>query len=602
MSTRFFFSLLFFFSSFNLYAYVLSTNRYGAELKWANPNRNLRFHVNPENHCPADLMGFNSSPDENLEIIQKSLDQWDSVSSLGMEIVTTTSSDIKSGRNDVLINCDPLFFSGTGVAGVTLTTSREKTGEIVESNILINGRFNFSTDRLSYDGLAKLNYLGNVLTHEFGHAIGLDHGQTYRSSMFFELSAAQEELHSDDIAAAQVYYPKLPQTGVLSGKIVGGSDAIPIFGAYVEAVSEKTGLPVAGIPSKQDGSFEIRGLPDDDRYFLKVSRLKYKQSLPEYYASVKDDYCLGGESFKTSFFQSCRSREEGKPQAFSIQDKKVDVGKVSIQCGIETPYEYRVNKQGTVYLDLKSTYGGIGKSFVGYFSKREMLLDSYDEFEIDLTHLDVNNFLGAYFAGRFTGQHFFSPLNLKVSVYRYDGQIQEQVYPGNQDDYFLEDGLINLQKDFRIPISSDPFQNRFLVRVVPQSIDEFLESNFYDKKLIYPSLSRFEEDDFYYLALFHLMDENLNLINGPKYRHSDNAQCLDAPNSYRSAAGTQLSFEVPTDSSSRDLASESPLSCGSIALIGGNGPGGWPLLVLGPWLLLFLLKQNRTVKSLSFCS
>jgi len=80
---------------------------------------------------------------------------------------------------------------------ITLTTYNDITGEMIDTDIIINGEmpFSISGERNKYD-------LDTVLTHELGHVLGLDESEISGSTMFPDTRRGEtdrRELSTDDI-------------------------------------------------------------------------------------------------------------------------------------------------------------------------------------------------------------------------------------------------------------------------------------------------------------------------------------------------------------------------------------------------------------------
>ena len=93
-------------------------------------------------------------------------------------------------------------------------------GEIVGFDLAIN-----STDHTwAVDGRTDANDLLNTLSHEIGHALGIDHSPDVAMATMYPSSPAGEvhkrDLHDDDIAAAEYLYgdtPTEPTAGCSTG-------------------------------------------------------------------------------------------------------------------------------------------------------------------------------------------------------------------------------------------------------------------------------------------------------------------------------------------------------------------------------------------------
>jgi hypothetical protein len=151
------------------------------------------------------------------------------------------------------------------------------TGEIIESDIFFNSRFNWSTATPGQTGRFDLE---SVAVHEVGHLLGLGHsalGETEilpaggrrviaSGSVMFPISfgsanLADRELQPDDIAGVSDIYPASgyrARTGAARGRIT--MNGRPIFGAHVVAFNPATGMLIGGFTVNADGEVEITGL------------------------------------------------------------------------------------------------------------------------------------------------------------------------------------------------------------------------------------------------------------------------------------------------------------------------------------------------------
>lgn len=102
-----------------------------------------------------------------------------------------------------------------GTIAITVATFDSLTGEIFDADIELNTfdaarnptGFNFSTTRTADSMSADLQ---TILTHEFGHFLGLAHSESERAVMWFEagLGEARRDLTSDDAAGMCTIYPE----------------------------------------------------------------------------------------------------------------------------------------------------------------------------------------------------------------------------------------------------------------------------------------------------------------------------------------------------------------------------------------------------------
>lgn len=115
-------------------------------------------------------------------------------------------------------------FDETSLA-VTVNTFNDISGEILDADINVNGEFRWRTD-----GSTGFFDIQNVMTHEFGHFVGLNHSPVRSSTMAADARLAEtgkRTLENDDIAGIRFLYPEAanpiinPGDVDLSGRVDG---------------------------------------------------------------------------------------------------------------------------------------------------------------------------------------------------------------------------------------------------------------------------------------------------------------------------------------------------------------------------------------------
>lgn len=219
-----------------LLAALLPTRAFGFEtlgMSW--PTGRINYRVNP-NFPDLDLSG---TPQQQAELITCSADCWREQTELDLRFVylgTTNASgfDERDGANVVswsdanggaalaitivsgvrnrIIGFDTVFFSTSGTRANQWNGPRDPTGNAMD--------------------------LRGLATHEFGHALGLDHSDIRAATMFASaLNRGQHlrTLHADDIAGGEsLYETRLganPATRILeiepvSGSTSGGNEVV----------------------------------------------------------------------------------------------------------------------------------------------------------------------------------------------------------------------------------------------------------------------------------------------------------------------------------------------------------------------------------------
>jgi hypothetical protein len=320
--------------------YVINRGTNGANVTWSTRISAITIYV--------DLANVSSeNQTQYWGVIQNSITEWNNYSKIKIvpSLRNGNNQSLGNGKNELTFSDNTRWSWGNGVIGMTQLQYSQSSGQIIEADVGIN------LSMLNLDSSSE-NYLGNVITHELGHVLGLSHNEVYNSTMFHLSFQGQSTLSADDISGIHAIYPISNTRGYIQGKVVGGQDKIGIFGAYVYAVSAKNGYTTAVI-SEADGQFQIKGLNPNDIYHLYIRPIFNTQTLPDFYSSAKKDFCSGGAVYRGSFFQTCFAEDIGLPQniVLTASAPTIDVGNISINCDLDLPQ---------TYLDTKPTVGNIG--------------------------------------------------------------------------------------------------------------------------------------------------------------------------------------------------------------------------------------------------
>lgn len=572
--------------------YVHNISPSGNKVHWSSSSTTIDVYVNSSNG-----QSINDSAVQSIAV--DSVNEWNNLSNITIRKNSTAGSG-QSSLNEIYFSTDPTVFNGSGVVGITEVTYKNNSGEILEADILLNDNFTFSTD-ISAD-----SYLGNVITHEMGHFLGLGHSQVAGSSMFYSLSLGQSELHPDDQAGAYSIYPTgNPNKVSLSGKIIGSNKLIEVFGTHVEAVSVTTGKVDGSAISDLDGTFKIDGLRKNDQYLLYTKPI-VKVGLPTKYNTAKSNFCESGKSYRGSFFQSCGSTSEGFPQSINL-NSSINVGNVTIRCGFDVPTDYMQTKGTTPpSFDLMAHVpDGIGNVFTGYFSAQEIANPlSADYFRIDFSNESWPATGDLYLELKVTNQTFNSAYKANVSVKR--NSSTTIIAPK----YVREsDGWLNIDTVAHIPISrADMSDNDFEIKISPESMisPSFPTGIPLTKIEYFPGDSDFEDALSLYLVTATIVKSNgdgsYSNVFSRQDQLSDNTLCPDAVNTYSLTKYTTTG-NTQTTNASRSKTDKGILGCGSIDTnsdAGGSGPTGFFIgLILSLLLCDFTAKMINRLRARS---
>lgn len=259
-------------------------------------NRRVLYEIDDAG-C-ADAAGFNG-PINEFEAIQNSFSNWRNVheSEIDFEFAGSTTNAVTnaSDNRNVLrwVNSN----IASGVFAVTITTFDTTAGQITDADMELNDR-DFTWDTHGPNGTGGQfgrAMIENVVTHEVGHVVGLDHPNNAQSTMFYSSGpglVSQSSLEADDLAPLIEDYTNAgvpaPDLGNVLGSVTDGSN--PKFGVYVTLVDVSTGANVVGHASEGTpgpftlGDFEINNVPPGN--YMAFACPVNKSALGSYYGTA----------------------------------------------------------------------------------------------------------------------------------------------------------------------------------------------------------------------------------------------------------------------------------------------------------------------------
>lgn len=190
----------------------------------------------------------NARPDMQ-DIIARAFGEWTSIGGASLSFASAGVVDGatagKDGQNSITLADD--LFANQHFYAIT-TNWYDDSGHLAEADIQIDGG--------ALKGSCDVQQL---VTHEIGHMLGLDHSGVLSSIMYPYVGKDGTGLDSDEtIAIAEMYPKSKPAGATLEGRVMG--DTGPIFAAQVVALN-RMGEPVATALTDQQGNFSIDGLP-----------------------------------------------------------------------------------------------------------------------------------------------------------------------------------------------------------------------------------------------------------------------------------------------------------------------------------------------------
>lgn len=545
------------------FSYDFATD--GSKIKWTSTSQIL--YLNTQNSS-----GLSDSSVQS--IFNSSITQWNSISGVSLSFGLTSSSP-NNNLNDIYFSSSDSILSGNGVLAVTQVGYQESTGRIVEADIIINDNYNFSSSPMSN------NYLGDVLTHELGHFMGLGHSEVQNSSMVFELGGGQSTIANDDILGVRNLY-QLASDGYVSGKVVA-KEFTPVLGAHVEFISRTTGRVIAGVFSNYDGDFSLYGINED--FLVSISPVKHKESLSSYYKYARSDFCTSSTDYVRSFLQGCNKSREGHPliiQTSSLTNGSL--GNISIRCNTEVPVNYMLGKDSQYDFEFINQ-GYLDKNaFVGYVSNDQIDSSIEDKLEIDLSTYTVSN-TSTYLRLNFSANEFFSNSVYTIKVTDGIGSVTNYSFQTSSDGKVTSDRTITLWLS-----NSNSLRNKFTIELTPKSLEDFIISNpSYRMAQILPGFGTLDEKSSSYLVMADLVNlSGTKLLTDMPFKYTDESLCLDGRVPFQSTSLINQSYNSKKSSAKKD---EQGVACGSIDT--GSGPQNGPfIMMLGFFLIMFFSSRR----------
>ncbi len=578
MRTSFLFFLTFLIVK-DTFAFVHQKTLLGDDFRWPS-NATITLYVNG-----ANSSGIMSSSIESRAANSASL--WNESGGPQLQIISTTSGP-ESGRSNVYFSTDPNYFSSSSILAVTESVYSEANGAIIESDIIIKDSVLFSNLQ------ASSPFIGDILSHEMGHLVGLDHSSLSFSTMFYKLTRGQWSPSFDDHLGKNMLYSS-STGGTIKGKIAGGENVVGIFAADVQLISSREGRVIASTLTDQDGYFVFGGVPTGDLYYIYVKPLKIKEAISSYYQTRKTDFCTGFVDFKGSFFESCDNSRKGYPQGIDLTDgtSEVDVGVVTIKCNLNVPLGYFEGRSSGDFIIGDADRSG--DSFVGFFTPSDITNGLRDNLTIDLTHIDASSG-NLYLDLSLISQDFNSRVAYEIEV-RSPSSTYSYRYG------FDSDSIPNLNLKGRILL--DPLvsaNNFFEVEIRPVDFDVFLPTTPQPLEgLYFPDFENNGDERLFYQFIYFI-SQNSGL-EYPVFSHYSypairgNQQCMDGQKTYSVKSSGSVTGVSRETFETKTQGEASIVACGSVALMSDDnddGPGG-PMtsLILGIFAAFFFFALKR---------
>jgi uncharacterized protein (TIGR03437 family) len=247
-------------------AYIQGRTGGGARLHRAD-FQNIQFVVNDQtiagltNADGARIISLDSSP---VEALKAAFDTWNAAPNSQVHFAPLAPASLErpllDGTQLVTFADTPRARAVVGGAIAVTLLFWNQDGELIDTDIVFSPTLDYSTtlEPGTFDIQA-------TMTHELGHALGLDHSGIAGATMFALAARASDSLStlaSDDRAFVAATYPSFPAAsglGELTGRVTFGN-GIAVRGAHV-AAQDIAGNTVFGGITEADGTYKIQGVP-----------------------------------------------------------------------------------------------------------------------------------------------------------------------------------------------------------------------------------------------------------------------------------------------------------------------------------------------------
>jgi len=340
-------------------AYIRNERRAGVPYFQADPG-NVRYVVDPgtapgmRNRNNEPIITADSSP---TAAIAAALERWSRIPGSSLRFASPTPAQDGVSRIDgksLITFSDDSFnraLVGSAIAVTRLTADDD--GAFADTDIVFNPSLPFSTTQTpgTFD-------IEGTLTHELGHAIGMDHSGPVTATMFATAVRGSRRLRTlteDDRAFVREIYPApdAEPMGVLSGT-VRTEAGTPAIGALVSAIEVDRNI-VVGVIAEADGSYRFGSLPPGD-YALTVDPLDGPATAPQLGFSRRGSL----QDFRTAILGGARTPERLAVTAGAqlAQDLTIPEGPAPFNVlglGI-TPASGSVETRAGIVVDRGQTY------------------------------------------------------------------------------------------------------------------------------------------------------------------------------------------------------------------------------------------------------
>ena len=308
--------ILFLFSSY-LYAFSRSSDLNGNIIYFKQINNlEIDYDLNSIGVGEEEISNFLSQFSVQLK------------SNLGINVL------FKNGLNDspflIRTSREEGVFTSNSVAGITKISFKD-SGEIVGAEIILNLDVALSNDQFSY------NYFGNVISHEIGHLLGLDHSTAFAATMIAHLNPGQHTWEEDDVSGGLSSLGlNFKFKGTISGNILGFNPKDYIFGTVVDLIRLKDFKIIQSQISDEFGQFVFRNVDKSEKYIIAFGPYNFRSGFSTKYSKSFNGFCHNRDNYIYTTLSSCLPSYNEVPTIISFEDSNyLEIGDLGIKCDVE---------------------------------------------------------------------------------------------------------------------------------------------------------------------------------------------------------------------------------------------------------------------------
>ncbi len=258
---------------------------------------------------------------------------------------------VTSGSNGVVGLTVNSYVQGAG--SVCGGTTSVPAGSIIDSDILLNPLFEFSTD-----GTTGTKDVQAVVTHELGHVLGMNHSGLLAATMYPFTAKLQRHLSWDEKAFAATYYPSGTKSlGTISGAVTLGSAPV-VYGLVTLTDVSVGGGKTIGTLTDANGNYSVQ-VPTGI-YNVYAEPLNSFIGAANIYSLTSTTGTLNSALATTNFTATFSGGNTTSPPTFTVTVGSTSTANISVVSGATTlavPF-YGIGKAGASG-DI-STFSSIG--------------------------------------------------------------------------------------------------------------------------------------------------------------------------------------------------------------------------------------------------